>query len=85
MTRAEISASVIIMIADQTGSLPDDINEKTEIKNDLGMDSLDLIEGILSVEKHFDIYIPDREVDEIKNIGDLVDKIEEQSNLKSNP
>lgn len=84
MTRKEITSWVIIMIAEQVGSHPDDITESTILYNDLGMDSLDQIEGVLSVEKHYEINIPNDEVEAIKTIGQLTDQVEKQLNLKNN-
>lgn len=83
MTRAEISAWVIINLVDQMGALPDDITEETDFRDDLGMDSLDQVEAILEAEKHFNICIPDAEANEIRTVKQLIDQVEKLIPTKS--
>ena len=47
--------------------------------NELGLDSLDLIKFIMKVEEHFDVEIPDEEVEKISSIDDLRIFIEKTS------
>lgn len=47
--------------------------------NELGLDSLDLIKFIMKVEEHFDVEIPDNEVEKISSINDLRIFIEKTS------
>tara|TARA_X000000368_G_scaffold402142_1_gene375751 strand:- start:1605 stop:1844 length:240 start_codon:yes stop_codon:yes gene_type:complete len=47
--------------------------------NELGLDSLDLIKFIMKVEEHFDVEIPDNEVEKISSIDDLRIFIEKTS------
>lgn len=47
--------------------------------NELGLDSLDLIKFIMKVEEHFDVEIPDDEVEKISSIDDLRIFIEKTS------
>tara|TARA_B100000900_G_C20493918_1_gene680764 strand:+ start:831 stop:1070 length:240 start_codon:yes stop_codon:yes gene_type:complete len=47
--------------------------------NELGLDSLDLIKFIMKVEEHFDVEIPDNEVEKISSIDDLRILIEKTS------
>jgi len=76
MTRSEIKAWVKIHLAEQTSTPIDDIDELTNLYYDLGMDSLDQVEAILEVEKHFDISIPDTDAEEIMTVRQLIDQIE---------
>ena len=46
------------------------------IIEDLGADSLDVVDLIMSLEEEFDCEIPDEEVDNIKTVGDIVKYIE---------
>ena len=55
---------------------PDEITLDTDIINDLGADSLDLVDFVLSIEDEFDKEIPDEDVEKIKTIGDIVSYIE---------
>lgn len=75
MNRAEILRRVIQMIHIQTSL--ECIKEDENLSDDLGMDSLDLTEIVIRVEKEFSIHIPDEEVEEkLKTVGDIVDMVE---------
>lgn len=52
------------------------LTESTNIADDLGADSLDVVEVLMSIEDEFKVEIPDEEIDNIKTIGDLVAYIE---------
>lgn len=46
--------------------------------DDLGADSLDVVDLVMSFEEEFDIEIPDDQVEKIKTVGDIVKFIEEK-------
>jgi acyl carrier protein len=48
----------------------------TAITDDLGADSLDLVEVLMACEDEFDVEIPDEDAEKFKNVGDLVHYIE---------
>ena len=50
---------------------------ETKILDDLGADSLDVVEMLMSVEDEFDVEIPDEKIEELKTIGDVVDYIQD--------
>jgi len=52
------------------------IGNETNIATDLGADSLDLVEILMSLEDEFSISIPDEAIPEIKTVGDLVSYID---------
>ena len=54
------------------------IAPETEIKEDLGMSSFDLIQLVCIVENEFDIEIPDRVIKDFKTVGDVIAFIEKQ-------
>ena len=64
------------ILADQLDSDSDAMTMDSDIANDLGADSLDVVELLMSIEDEFDIEIPDEEIENIKTIGDLVRYIE---------
>jgi acyl carrier protein len=49
------------------------ITEKSNLYDNLGMDSLDLIELFLSVEEHFGVNVPEKETEGIKTLEEVVD------------
>ena len=55
---------------------PSDINEDTNIQEDLSADSLDVVEIVMSLEKEFGIEIPDEDIIKLKTIRDAMNYIE---------
>ena len=64
------------LIAEQLDVEEDAIKEASSITDDLGADSLDLVDFVMSLEDEFDKEIPDEDVENIKTIGDIVSYIE---------
>ena len=55
----------------------DKITEQTDIAEDLGADSLDVVDVLMSLEDAFDVEIPDEEIEKLTTVGALVSYIEE--------
>jgi len=55
------------------------ITQESVIVDDLGADSLDVVELIMRLEEKFDIEIPDEEAEKIQTVGDAVNYIDSQS------
>lgn len=55
----------------------DRITPETDIADDLGADSLDVVEMLMAIEDEFDIEIPDEKVESLKTVGQVVDYIQE--------
>ncbi|CAB1239249.1 acyl carrier protein [Caproicibacterium sp. NSD3] len=53
------------------------ITAETNIADDLGADSLDVVDLLMSIEDEFELEIPDEEVENLKTVGDLVKYIED--------
>ena len=64
------------ILSSQFGIDEDQINENTDVVSDLGADSLDVVELMMSVEDEFGIMIQDEEIAELKTVGDVVNYIE---------
>lgn len=56
-----------------------ELTENTNIEEDLGADSVEVIDLLMSLEDEFDVEIPDEAIDEIRTIADLTAYIEEHS------
>ncbi len=67
------------LLAEQLDASADDMTMSTDIANDLGADSLDVVELLMAIEDEFDIEVPDDKIETIKTIGDLVKYIEENN------
>ena len=48
----------------------------TKIADDLGADSLDVVELLMAIEDEFEVEIPDEEIEKLKTIGDVVEYIQ---------
>ena len=57
----------------------DEITESANFQDDLGADSLDLVELVMGLEDEFEIQIPDEDVEAIKTVGEAVNYIDEKT------
>jgi acyl carrier protein len=60
------------IIVDQLGCEPEEVTEESSIIEDLGADSLDLVELIMSIEEEFEIEVPDEDAEKLITVGDAV-------------
>ena len=58
---------------------PDTITPNTNIIDDLGADSLDIVEMLMSIEAEFGVTVPDEEVVNFKTVGDVADYLESKA------
>jgi len=72
-------ARVKKIIIEQLGSEEADVKLESSFIEDLGADSLDIVELIMALEEEFDIEIPDSEAEKITSVGDAVDYIKNNS------
>lgn len=63
------------IIVEQLGVDEGEINMEASFIDDLGADSLDIVELIMALEEEFDLEIPDKEAEKITTVGDAVDYI----------
>ncbi|MEG0772284.1 acyl carrier protein [Clostridium sp.] len=62
-------------IADQLSLDEDEIRMDSSFADDLGADSLDIVELIMALEEEFDMEIPDEDAEKISTVGDVVEYI----------
>ncbi len=67
------------VIVDQLGVDEDTVTMDSSFVDDLGADSLDIVELIMGLETEFDLEIPDEEAEKITTVGDAVNYIKENS------
>lgn len=70
------------IIAEQLSVEADEVNLDANIQDDLGADSLDVVDLITTIEDEFDISIPDEAVEEIKTVGDIVNYVEKNTDAE---
>ena len=67
------------ILAEQLDADTEEMTMDTDIARDLGADSLDVVELLMSIEDEFQVEIPDEEIENIKTIGELVKYIEDNN------
>jgi acyl carrier protein len=72
MEREEILEKVKAVIVEQLNVEEDDVVEDAAFVDDLGADSLDIVELVMALEEEFGISIPDEDAEGIKTVGDAV-------------
>lgn len=65
-----------VILAEQFDVEEDSLKLETDLQDDLGADSLDVVDLLMSIEDEFEIEIPDEEIENIRTVGDLVNYIE---------
>jgi len=64
------------ILAEQLDVEEESIKMESLIADDLGADSLDVVDLLMSLEDEFEVEIPDEEIENIKSVGNLVNYIE---------
>lgn len=64
------------ILSEQFDVMEDTITADTTIQDDLGADSLDVVDLLMSIEDEFDVEVPDEEIENIKTVGQLVSYVE---------
>ena len=78
MPTPEEIASTVKEIFQKTLKIdPEKIEPGTDLKDDLNLDSLDMIEVVYEVEDHFDVQIPEESIKEIRTFQQVVDGLSE--------
>ncbi len=74
---ADVFDRIVKVVSEELAISEDEITEDASFIDDLGADSLDVVELIMALEEEFDIEIPDEDAEEIATVSDAVDYIEE--------
>ena len=77
MSSEEIFEKVKAIIVEQLGVADTAVTMEASFIDDLGADSLDIVELVMAIEEDFDIEIPDSDAEKVVTVGDVVDYIKE--------
>jgi len=75
MTTEQLTEEISAIIEERLGVAASEITPEKNLINDLGADSLDSVELIMSIEQKFDISIPDDAAENIKTVGDIIEYV----------
>ena len=75
MTTGNVEQKVKGIIAEQLGVAEDEIKTTSSFIEDLGADSLDIVELVMAMEEEFEVEIPDEEAENIKCVQDAINYI----------
>jgi acyl carrier protein len=73
---ATIEERIIQIVCDNLGVNKEQLNRGTKFQDDIGADSLDIVELVMELEEEFEITIPDEEAEKLKTLGEAIDYIE---------
>ena len=71
-----VEQKVIEIVCEHLAVNKEQVTRSTNFIEDIGADSLDIVELIMELEEEFDIQIPDDQAEKIKTVGEAVDVIE---------
>jgi acyl carrier protein len=69
----EIKNRIVEIIANQLGIEEDDVTAEASVLDDLGADSLDVVELVMALEEEFNLEIPDEEAEKITSVQNIFD------------
>ncbi len=78
-SKDQIFDKVKAIIVDQLGVEEDEVTPEASFIEDLGADSLDIVELIMALEEEFEIEVPDEDAEKLANVTDVVEYIKEHS------
>ena len=79
MNQEEIFEKVKKIIVEQLGVAEISVTMEASFIDDLGADSLDIVELIMALEEEFDMEIPDEDAEKIVSVSDVVDYIKDNA------
>ncbi len=75
MSASNVEMKVKSIIAEQLGVSEGEIKTESSFVEDLGADSLDIVELVMAMEEEFDVEIPDDQAENIKTVKDAIDYV----------
>ena len=67
------------IIVEQLGVAAEEVVPEASFIDDLGADSLDIVELVMAIEEEFGLEIPDEDAERMLNIGDVISYVEERT------
>ncbi len=77
MNTEEVFEKVKAIIVEQLGVVESSVEMEASFIDDLGADSLDIVELVMALEEEFDMEIPDADAEKVVTVGDVVEYIKD--------
>ena len=78
LTVASVEERVNDIVCEILAVNKEQVNRNTSFQEDMGADSLDIVELVMELEEEFEITIPDEQAEKIKTVGEAIDYIERE-------
>jgi len=78
VTHMALSPKIKDIIVEQLGVDPEKVKIEASFIDDLGADSLDIVELVMAMEEEFDIEIPDEDAEKLRTVGDVASYLEKK-------
>jgi acyl carrier protein len=75
LTPEEVFDRVKTIIAEKLGVEEDEITIDSDLTEDLGADSLDLVDLVMAFEDEFNLKVDDEQIESISTVGDIIEQI----------
>ncbi len=79
MAEKSIEEKVKDIIVEQLGVNPEQVTPQASFIEDLGADSLDIVELVMAFEEEFSVEVPDEDAEKLQTVGDVIKYIEDKS------
>jgi len=81
-TASSVEERVIDIVCENLGVNKEQVTRQTAFIEDIGADSLDIVELVMELEEEFELTIPDDQAEQIKTVGEAIDYIEREQAKK---
>jgi acyl carrier protein len=75
VSRAEVREKLLAIMKENARIDPEALRDEASLRDDLRMDSLDLVSVVNEVEHEFGVLIPDKELEKLQTVGEVVDAL----------
>src|SRR5881398_3031875 len=82
MAEKSIEEKVKDIIVEQLGVNPEQVTPTASFIEDLGADSLDIVELVMAFEEEFSVEVPDEDAEKLQTVGDVIKYIQERAKPK---
>ena len=76
MTPEELSSKIKSVVVDKLGVKPEQVTDDANFIDDLGADSLDLVELVMALEDEVDVEIPDEDAEKLKTVKTVLEYVQ---------